>query len=133
MAVRAFARAELGKRNEKPCTEGKKRRPCRKHECMTGQQQTQKYGGKAERSNQTAPQGIKELKPLNIGHGGIAAEYPAGVLPISADPAVTAPIVGDGGGGEGIRKLGVAHITAAQVRTLERIVRKHKSVGNVCV
>ena len=44
---------------------------------------------------------------------------------------MAAAIIGDGSGGETVGKLRVAHVPAAQVRTLKCIVRQDKSVGDM--
>ena len=44
---------------------------------------------------------------------------------------MAAPKIGDRRAGEGVGKLNAAHVSAAQIRPLERIVRKHPALGDV--
>ena len=44
---------------------------------------------------------------------------------------MAAPKIGDRRAGEGVGKFNAAHVSAAQIRPLERIVRKHPALGDV--
>ena len=126
-----LARCKLGERYYKSGSKRDKRRPCGENKPVRPEQQSGENRGKGCRSHKAAAQRVKQLPALNIRKKCAFAEYPAGVLPVAAYPAVTAPKIGDRRTGEGVGKLNAAHISAAQIRSLECIVRKNPALGNV--
>ena len=124
-------RGKLRERDEKPRRKRDERGPRREHESVPCEQQSRKNGREGRRCDETAPQRIEQPPALDIRQRGAFSEDPAGVLPVAAYPAVTAPEIRVGRGREGIGKLKIAHIAAAQIRALERVVRQDSAVGDM--
>ena len=68
---------------------------------------------KCQRRDEGTAQRIEQAEAVDIRK--LAGKYPAGVLPIAADPAVLALEIGKRLIGKGVGKLGVAHVRAAQI------------------
>ena len=119
----AAGHAALRQRQKKPCQQGKQRRPRRHAQPASGQKEASRDGRQRRRGDKTAAQAVYQPPPVDVAQS--AREYEGNVLPVAAYPAVLALIVCKRLCRKAIRKLRVAHVCAAQIRALRRVVAEY--------